>query len=84
MVPEGIRDVVPAVVTEQIAGTEGTVSEMVRSYGLRRSRYCGTQKNQLQALFEAAAVNLKQLAHCHSLLAFMRSRPQSVPITHIA
>jgi hypothetical protein len=37
------------------AGIEGTVSEMVRGHGLRRSRFRGTQKNQMQALFGAAA-----------------------------
>jgi hypothetical protein len=46
------------------AGIEGTVSEMVRSHGLRRSRFRGRRKNQLQALFIAAATNLKRLAHC--------------------
>ena len=62
------------------AGIEGTVSEMVRGHGLRRSRYRGTRKNQLQALFGAAAVNLKRLAHRLFLLAFIRTRPQSVPM----
>jgi hypothetical protein len=45
------------------AGIEGTVSEMFRGHGLRRSRFRGTRKNQLQALFGAAATNLKRLAH---------------------
>ncbi len=46
------------------AGIEGTVSEIVRGHGGRRSRYRGSRKNQLQALFIAAAVNLKRLACC--------------------
>ena len=59
------------------AGIEGTVSEIVRGHGLRRSRFRGTQKNQLQALFGAAATNLKRLAHCLSLFAFVRIGPRS-------
>jgi len=43
-------------------GIEGTISEMVRSHALRRSRYRGRRKNQLQVLFVAAATNLKRLA----------------------
>jgi len=66
------------------AGIEGTVSEMVRSHGLRRSRYRGTRKNQLQALFGAAAVNLKRLAHCLSLFALVRSILRSVPMAPMA
>jgi hypothetical protein len=66
------------------AGVEGTVSEMVRSHGLRRSRYRGTRKNQLQAFFGAAAVNLKRLAHCLSRLSLMRSRPQNVTMAPMA
>ena len=66
------------------AGIEGTVSEMVRSHGLRRPRYRGTRKNQLQALFGAAAVNLKRLAHCLSLFALARNGLRSVPIAPMA
>jgi transposase len=62
------------------ASIEGTVSEMVRSHGLRRSRYRGTRKNQLQALFGAAAVNLKRLAHCLSLFTLTRNGLRSVPM----
>lgn len=43
------------------AGIEGTVSEMVRGHGARRSRFRGRRKNQLQALFVAVATNLKRL-----------------------
>lgn len=42
-------------------GIEGTLSEMVRQHGLRRSRYRGLVKTHLQNLFKAAAVNLKRL-----------------------
>lgn len=51
------------------AGIEGTISELVRSHDLRRSRYRGRRKNQLQVLFGAAAANLKRLAYCTILLA---------------
>ncbi len=66
------------------AGIEGTVSEMVRSHGLRRSRYRGTRKNQLQVLFGAAALNLKRLAHCLSLFALARNGLWSVPTAPMA
>lgn len=42
---------------------EGTLSEMVRRHGLRRSRYRGLVKTHLQNLFKAAAVNLKRLVN---------------------
>jgi len=42
---------------------EGTLSEMVRQHGLRRSRYRGLVKTHLQNLFKAAALNLKRLIH---------------------
>jgi hypothetical protein len=41
---------------------EGTISELVRVHGARRARYRGLHKVQLQALFLAAATNLKRLA----------------------
>lgn len=52
------------------SGIEGTVSEMVRSHGLRRSRYRGRRKNQMQALFIAAATNLKRLIRCSLLFVW--------------
>ncbi|NPA89962.1 MAG: IS1182 family transposase [Chloroflexi bacterium] len=47
---------------KQRAGVEGTVSVTVQHHGMRRSRYVGLKKTQLQALFTAMAVNLKQAA----------------------
>jgi hypothetical protein len=41
---------------------EGTLSELVRAHALRRSRYRGMSKNQLQATFTATAVKLERLA----------------------
>jgi transposase len=40
---------------------EGTISEMVRAHGLRRSRYRGILKTHLQSLMIGASVNLKRL-----------------------
>ena len=40
------------------AGVEGTISEGVRRHGLRRSRYRGLEKTQLQMTSIAAAINL--------------------------
>ena len=39
------------------AGIEGTIAEGVRSHGLRRARYRGQPKTQLQAKAIAAAIN---------------------------
>lgn len=43
------------------AGIEGTLSEGVRSHGLRRARYRGQAKTQLQAKAIAAAINLVRI-----------------------
>lgn len=40
---------------------EGTLSEMVRAHGLRKSRYRGGAKTHLQHLMQGAAVNLKRV-----------------------
>lgn len=45
------------------AGVEGTISQGVRVFGLRRSRYRGLQKTHFQHLLTAAALNLIRLAH---------------------
>jgi len=50
------------------AGIEGTISEMVRTHGLRRARYRGRSKVSLQMLFTATATNLKRLAIAHAFL----------------
>ena len=44
------------------SGIEGTHSELMRGYGLRRSRYRGEKKTDLQMLFTAAACNLRRWA----------------------
>jgi len=64
-------------------GIEGTISELVRAHGARRSRYRGIAKNRLQTGFIAVAVNLKRLAKALDLLflsqrwAFARLAVQS-------
>jgi transposase len=49
----------------QRSGVESTMSEGVRSHGMRRSRYVGLQKTQLQMTAIAAAMNLVRI---HALL----------------
>lgn len=43
------------------AGVEGTVSQAVRAFGLRRARDRGLSKTHVQAVATAAAVNLARL-----------------------
>ena len=43
------------------AGIEGTLSQGVRAFGLRRTRYRGLAKTHLQHLATAAAINLDRL-----------------------
>lgn len=45
-------------VYHQRAGIEGTISQGVRTMGLRRSRYLGEEKTHLQHVATAAALNL--------------------------
>jgi Transposase DDE domain len=44
------------------AGIEGTISQGVRAFGMRRSRYMGRAKSHLQHLATAAAINLERVA----------------------
>lgn len=55
---------------------EGTISELVRAHGARRARYRGKDKVRLQALFVAAAANLKRLAR--ALIAQKQSPVEAV------
>ncbi len=43
------------------AGVEGTISQAVRGFGLRRSRYIGHAKTHLQHVATAAAMNLGRM-----------------------
>ncbi len=53
----------------QRQGIEATISQAVRAFGLRRSRYRGLEKTGLQSLATAAAINLDRLA------AWLADRP---------
>ena len=46
----------------QRQGIEGTISQSVRSFGLRQTRYRGLVKTKLQHVGTAAAINLDRLA----------------------
>ncbi len=43
------------------AGIEGTISQGVRGFDLRRSRYLGLTKTRLQHLFVAASLNMVRM-----------------------
>jgi hypothetical protein len=57
------------------AGIEGTLSQGVRAFGLRRGRYRGLAKTHLQHVATAAAVNLERLA------AWFRAVPRAATRT---
>ena len=54
------------------AGVEGTVSQGVRAFGMRRSRYRGFSKTHLQNLAIASAINLDRL------VAWFDGRPRAL------
>ena len=43
------------------AGIEGTISQGVRAFGLRQTRYRGLAKTHIQHIATAAAINLERL-----------------------
>lgn len=45
------------------AGIEGTLSEGIRVFGMRRTRYIGLAKTHLQHLLTAAAMNFVRLVN---------------------
>jgi len=47
----------------QRAGIEGTLSQGVRGFGMRRSRYVGLAKTHAQHLFIATAMNLGRIVN---------------------
>ena len=57
------------------AGIEGTLSQGVRVFGLRRSRYRGLARTSLQHVATAAAINLDRLA------AWFRAAPRATTRT---
>lgn len=48
----------------QRAGVEATISQLVRDFGLRRSRYRSSPKRHLHALLAATALNVRRLLAC--------------------
>jgi transposase len=56
------------------AGIEGTISQGVRAFGLRRARYMGKAKTQLQHLATATAINLERVADWFAGVARERTR----------
>ncbi len=52
-----------SLVYSQRAGIEGTISQGVRAFGMRRSRYVGLAKTHLQHVFIAAAMNLSRIVN---------------------
>src|SRR4051794_22198438 len=57
------------------AGIEGTLSQGVRAFGLRRARYRGLAKTHLQHVATAAAINLERL------VAWFRAVPRAATRT---
>ena len=53
------------------AGVEGTLSQGVRAFGLRWSRYRGLEKPHLQHVATAAAINIDRL------VAWLEERPRA-------
>ena len=43
------------------AGIEGTISQSVRAFGARRTRYCGLPKTHLQQVITAVAINVRRI-----------------------
>jgi transposase len=56
----------------QRAGIEGTLSQGVRAFGLRRSRYWGLAKTHLQHVAIAAAINIDRI------VAWLDARPRAL------
>ena len=57
------------------AGIEGTLSQGVRAFGLRRSRYRGLEKTHLQHVATAAAINIDRI------VAWLEERPRATTRT---
>lgn len=45
------------------AGVEGTLSQAVRAFGMRQSRYIGLSKTGLQHVCTAVAMNVSRMVH---------------------
>ena len=58
-------------VCKRRAGIEGTLSQGVRAFGLRHTRYRGTAKTHLQHIATAAAINIDRI------VAWLDERPRA-------
>ena len=56
---------------ERGAGVEGTLSQGVRAFGLRQTRYRGPEKTHLQHIATAAAINVDRI------VAWIEERPRA-------
>jgi transposase len=56
------------------AGIEGTLSQGVRGFGMRRSRYVGLAKTHLQHVFIATAMNLWRIVTWLNEVPLARTR----------
>ena len=56
------------------AGIEGTISQGVRAFGMRRTRYIGRAKTHLQHLATATAINLERVADWFAGAALEKTR----------
>ena len=56
-------------------GIEGTLSQAIRCFGSRRTRYRGLAKTRLQHVVTAAAMNLNRLS------AWLQQRPRTTTRT---
>ena len=56
------------------AGVEGTISQGVRAFGLRQTRYIGLAKTHLQHLATAAAINLARINNWQMDVPLARTR----------
>lgn len=74
---------------DQRAGIEGSLSQGVRGFGMRRSRYIGLTKTHLQNVFIATAINLHRLVNWLDEVPLAKTRqakfvkliPKTVAIT---
>jgi transposase len=57
--------------SQQRAGVEGTLSQGVRAFGLRRTRYRGLPKTHVQHIATAAAINIDRI------VAWLDARPRA-------
>ncbi|MDQ4077793.1 MAG: transposase, partial [Chloroflexota bacterium] len=57
------------------AGIEGTLSQGVRAFELRQTRYVGLQKTALQHILTAAAINVSRLTNWLTEIPHREVRP---------